>query len=426
MVIVLILVVIILAVRLHSISRSCHDLVVAIENRRPLLLEYDARILYGNTTYELLVATNELISQNVDLSRRLKEGDQQISAVLERLCEAVLVIDEEMYVVDCNYAFRSWVDDPTVDYKALSLDRLLRGVELMEWLSQLKAQGSLSSSVIRCTCRNKDVYLKISGSCSRESSDFGGKQFLIVLHDITREKELELIRTDFVANVSHELRTPVTIIRGFTEALIDDYDRMPEALRREFLGKVGRNVKRLHSLLDDLLTLSRIESSSEDPLFEEASLYDVCADLRSQFIERCEARQVKFVEDFADGLKPVRLNALRISRVIENLIENALLHAKGLTVLTLELRAGELEYTCSVKDDGCGIPESEHSRIFERFYRVDKGRSRDQGGTGLGLSIVKHVIQQHGGRVFVESRYGQGCRIGFCLPNGDSQSSPDI
>jgi signal transduction histidine kinase len=241
---------------------------------------------------------------------------------------------------------------------------------------------------------------------------------LLVLHDITKLKELEVMRREFVANVSHELRTPLTIIKGFAETLIDDAETLQSDSRERFTKKILTNADRLHVLVEDLLTISRLESKPEQiepiaqplkPLFEEvAENYRTRLDPATQRIDLA-------VEDEVDV---VLFDRYRIHQVLDNFIENAFRYAPNFTRITLEakLDSERQKVLCAVVDDGPGIPEKDLPHVFERFYRVDKGRSRERGGTGLGLSIVKHIIQLHGGSVSAESRLGEGSRMRFTLP----------
>ena len=233
------------------------------------------------------------------------------------------------------------------------------------------------------------------------------------------------MRREFVANVSHELRTPLTIIKGFAETLIDDAGTLESDSRDRFTKKILNNADRLHVLVEDLLTISRLESKPEQieplaqplkPLFEEvAENYRTRIDPATQAIE--------LLVD--DGVGIVFFDRYRIHQVLDNFIENAFRYAPDFKRIVLEakLDSERKEVVCAVVDDGPGIPEKDLPHLFERFYRVDKGRSRERGGTGLGLSIVKHIIQLHGGGVSAESRLGEGTRMCFTLPVVDNSGT---
>jgi signal transduction histidine kinase len=243
-----------------------------------------------------------------------------------------------------------------------------------------------------------------------------GRQLcLFVLHDITKLKALENMRTDFVANVSHELRTPVTVIRGFTDTLLDEGEDLDPTQRRSFLLKIQRNVVRLISLLEDLLTLSRLEGRALKLELEQLQLNDLVKETVESIDERLP-EGCSLALELDPELPQTAIDPLRIGQVLENLLNNAIRHAKGMKTLRVRTYIEQSRVTCAVEDDGCGIPLADLPHIFERFYRVDKGRSRESGGTGLGLSIVKHIVMQHGGNIFVSSRVGEGSRFGFTLP----------
>ena len=237
-----------------------------------------------------------------------------------------------------------------------------------------------------------------------------------MLHDITKQKMLESVRKDFVANVSHELRTPLSIIKGYIETLVDGHQTMPLGDRDRFLRTIHRHTDRLNSLLEDLLTLSRLESRSPGLRRDPTPLADLLTSAMDDMRARSTAGEhvLSLTVDPAVGLVPV--DSIKIIQVCENLLDNALKYTPDGSRIDVSARPLGSEVEVCVRDNGPGIPEADIPHIFERFYRVDKGRSRDKGGTGLGLSIVKHIVQLHGGRVWVESELGKGTAFYFTLP----------
>ena len=230
---------------------------------------------------------------------------------------------------------------------------------------------------------------------------------------------LENVRRDFVANVSHELRTPVAIVKGFAETLDDDYDELSGKKRREFIGKIRKNSDRLCSLVEDLLQLAELESPSHELRREPGSLATVARIVADRFWERLDQETQGIRLELAEEVEPIRFDSVKIERVIENLLDNALLYARGFSLITIRTIIDDdvREIRCEVEDDGCGIPQKDLPHLFERFYRVDKGRSRESGGTGLGLSIVKHVVELHGGTIAVRSEIDKGTTFTFILPS---------
>ena len=239
-----------------------------------------------------------------------------------------------------------------------------------------------------------------------------------MLNDVTRLKRLEAVRRDFVANVSHELKTPVTSIKGFAETLEDGALDDPEAARR-FVRIIAGQADRLNSIIEDLLALSTLEQSGDSPLLqlEEADLCDVVAVALEVCGPKAEAKSIELRED-CPGRLLARVSPPLLEQAVVNLIDNAVKYsAEGSAVVVTLEETGD-EVVVSVTDEGPGVAREHLPRLFERFYRVDKARSRDLGGTGLGLAIVKHIAQTHGGRVSVDSVVGRGSTFRIHLPRG--------
>ena len=259
--------------------------------------------------------------------------------------------------------------------------------------------------------------IRAQGTALRDPTGEGGA--VIVLNDVTELERLEVVRQDFVANVSHELKTPIATIKGFVETLLDGAIDEPNDNKR-FLAIVGKQADRLEAIIDDLLALSRIEQSEESgalPL-ERTRITDLLATACSDCMPRALEQGITMnITCDASLFAPV--NAPLLEQAVVNLIENAVKYSG--THQPISIYAGmekvlpddKEELTISVADYGCGIQAEHLPRLFERFYRVDKGRSRQAGGTGLGLSIVKHIVQAHGGTISVDSRPNEGSS--FCL-----------
>ena len=228
--------------------------------------------------------------------------------------------------------------------------------------------------------------------------------------------EQERKRRDFVANVSHELRTPVSIIKGFSETLLQDFDELGEGDRKKFLEKIQRNAGRLHALVEDLLSLARLDSPSADFVKEPCDLRSLINRAADDFKSRKGEEFTKLIIEIPHEEVRVQGDPQRLLSVFENLLENASVHAHGLSKIAISLEKDGVHCICKVEDDGQGIAEDDLPRVFERFYRVDKGRSRERGGTGLGLSIVREVVEAHGGTVRVQSQKGSGSAFLVSLP----------
>ena len=224
----------------------------------------------------------------------------------------------------------------------------------------------------------------------------------------------EQTRRDFVANVSHELRTPVSIIKGFADSLQEDYEILSETKRKSFLSKIQKNAERLNSLVEDLLVLAKLEKP-KTTLSKES--FDLCELVRA-IEERKDSSLPKLMLHCPSS--PVRILADRqkLVSVFENLIDNAIIHAEGLSQISIRIseNSDENSITSEVEDDGKGIEQDDQKMLFERFYRVDKGRSRNRGGTGLGLSIAREIIDAHDGEISVRSKVQRGTIFSFKIP----------
>jgi two-component system phosphate regulon sensor histidine kinase PhoR len=252
------------------------------------------------------------------------------------------------------------------------------------------------------------------------SSAVGAHGAVVVLHDITDLRRADQIRRDFVANVSHELRTPLTAIRGYVEALADG-DTSPEE-SRQFLDIIQRHALRMERLVKDLLRLARLDAGQETLEIARCDTRMIVHGVISDLLPSLEQRGQRVEVAIAPGADSLQGDALKYHDALRNLVTNASTYAPEHTTITVEAsRIGD-RLMLSVSDQGPGIPEEDLSRIFERFYRVDKSRARDPGGTGLGLAIVRHLIELHGGEVRAENLAGGGARFTIDIPAGPAPS----
>jgi len=260
-------------------------------------------------------------------------------------------------------------------------------------------------------------------NASAVSNRNNGHWTVVVFHDVTRLKKAERTRQEFVANVSHELRTPLSLIKGCAETLIDGAKSDPN-MAPKFLRTIDRNADRLRLLVEDLLVISELESGRIKLNLQPVPLRPAAEKVVTDFAARAQTRQIRLVNEVSIVLAHADPN--RVEQVLGNLVDNAIKYGRpgGAVVIgTRESRAaappasgGQPQIEVFVRDDGPGLPPEARDRVFERFYRVDKARSREQGGTGLGLAIVKHIVQSHGGKVWVQSELGHGATFSFTLP----------
>ncbi len=400
--------------RLMARGRVLRDIAAAIDARRVYIPKKTGRFPIDGSVNHLVRAANNLVAASVRATREQKEFLGRIETTLGALREGVAIVDPNNRVLMANDVMRQFVGNemPVLGHR---LERLMPSAEFLAYVNAVQSGETLSHEEIEVRRGARSTWFEVVGARLPEEEANPDRLTLFVLHDITERKRLETIRTEFVANVSHELRTPVTVIKGFCETLFEDRETLSPEERARFLGKIHRNVERLDALLADLLTLARLESSREPLALERIALGDLVTEVCEYFRDRLEPDQ-KLTLEREPGETRVRVDPVRISQALENLLENARRHARGMRNLRLRVRCEEQRVICTVQDDGCGIPEADLERIFERFYRVDKSRSRARGGTGLGLAIVKHIVQQHGGHVRAESELGHGSRFHIILP----------
>lgn len=338
----------------------------------------------------------------------------ELEAVLFGMLEAVLAVDPEERVLRLNPAAERLFGTEETAALGRGVREIIRNTELHKFVRDtLLSGGPIERDMV--FRRDAPRYVQAHGVTLKDASgsDIG---VLIVLNDITRLKTLENIRRDFVANVSHELRTPVTSIKGFLETLRDGAAEDPDH-RERFLDIIMKHTDRLITILDDLLALARVEEDGERGAIsrEECSVEDLFDALKRLCAAKAEERGIRLEFRVQPGLR-FSMNRTLMEQALLNLLDNALKYSKsgGVVEVTAEGQNGEA--VMRVKDYGCGIEKDHLPRLFERFYRVDKARSRKEGGTGLGLAIAKHVVSAHNGKITVESSPGEGSVFSVSVP----------
>lgn len=342
----------------------------------------------------------------------------QQQVIFDSMVEGLLLLDERGRVQLANRAF-TVLFGLTADIRGRTIMEAFRLHELADLVRSLDTQKQVLGFEMKLP-GPEECWLQINAAVIL--NDQARRQgTVLVFHDLTRLKQLENARKDFVANVSHELRTPLSLIKGYVETLLDGARDNPETATR-FLQTIDRNAERLKLLIEDLLTISELESGRVPLKLQPVALAPVVAQVLADFKGRAAAKSVTLVNQAPD--LPVRADPDRLEQVLGNLVDNAIKygHTNGtVTVGGRALNGGQVEVF--IRDDGPGIPPEALDRVFERFYRVDKARSREQGGTGLGLAIVKHLVQSHGGKVWASSEVGRGATFCFTIPQ-DSGTSP--
>lgn len=395
----------------HRATRSLHQ---AIQNHRPFLQE-EIVGASGRDWSQLCTDVNEMI-QEVARLQQLRTGQlAQLEATLGSLQEAVLIVDSSNYILLANKALRDIFPQATAILNQ-RLERVLHSSVFLSYVENVRKHQGPPQQEIEFADGPRSIWVEVTGSLVPPLNGQREPWALFVIHDITKQKKLEMVRKEFVANVSHELRTPLSVIKGYVETLVDDHREMGLDDRDKFLRTIQRHTERLNSLLEDLLTLSRLESINPGLRRESTDLSLLVASLVEDYRGRPAAAAHHLTVEIDPAIGPLLIDPLKITQVLENLCDNALKYTPPGSHIDLRARRRDHEVEISVKDDGPGIPEMDLPHIFERFYRVDKGRSREKGGTGLGLSIVKHIVQLHQGRTWAESKLGQGSTFYFSLP----------
>jgi len=345
-----------------------------------------------------------------DAMRRLTEQE----AVLSSMSEGVLAVDHALRILNLNPGAGRMFGVIPADARGRTLLEVSRHNELLHFATA--ALGASAPTEGEIVLHDPDPrYLQAHGSVLRDTQ---GRSIgaVVVLNDVTALRRLETMRRDFVANVSHELKTPITSIKGFVETLLEGAMHDPNETER-FLRIVQRQSERLHAIIEDLLNLSRIERDAEagDVALEQGAVKSVLAAALQSCETQARARGVRLQSECDAGLT-AWFNAPLLEQALVNLIDNAIKYSQSGGVVRVEAAGHDGTIAICVRDEGVGIEARHLPRLFERFYRVDKARSRKLGGTGLGLAIVKHIAQAHRGQVTVESAPGQGSTFTLQIP----------
>jgi two-component system, OmpR family, phosphate regulon sensor histidine kinase PhoR len=356
---------------------------------------------------------SELARERLSRAEAEAAADARQEALFENMVEGVLLLDEAGRVLFTNTACRRFFGLPT-DLRGHTLLETFRSHDLADIAAEAGRSDRVTGRVLEVGGGPEARSLQIN-AVGIVTPDGRRTGTLLVLHDTTRLRQLESTRREFVANVSHELRTPLSLIKGSVETLLDGAVKDPRAAAR-FLEIIDRHCDRLTFLIEDLLTLSRLESGQIAINFDTVPLRRQVAEVLDDFTRKADERGVDLINAVPPELH-ARADSDRLDQVLSNLVDNAIKYGRaGGTVRIEGRRLPELDLVeLAVVDDGPGIPQDAAERVFERFYRVDTARSREQGGTGLGLSIVKHIVQAHGGEVKLETVPGRGSTFRFTL-----------
>jgi two-component system phosphate regulon sensor histidine kinase PhoR len=336
----------------------------------------------------------------------------QQQALFDSMGEGFLLLDEAGKIVLTNQALHR-LFGITSELRGLTVLEAFRWPELHTLARKLERERQLAGFELHLPGLEEKL-LEVNASIVSMGNG-RPKGSVFVFHDLTRLKQLENTRQEFVANVSHELRTPLSLIKGYVETLLDGAKDNPE-VSVKFLQTIERHADRLTFLIEDLLTISKIESGQIALNLQSFALQPVVGKLLEELESPAAQKKAQLTNTVPSDCW-VRADSERVQQVLSNLIVNAIKYGRLEGAIVVRARELGDKIEVSVEDNGPGIPPEALERVFERFYRVDKARSREQGGTGLGLSIVKHIVQHHGGEVWARSELGKGSTFRFTLPS---------
>ncbi|MTH52880.1 PAS domain-containing protein [Bacillus mangrovi] len=369
---------------------------------------------YKARTYEDHLDETGMLSQSInilarnlqDMTRAQEMQKDRLETLIENMGSGLILIDGRGYINLVNRAYKEiFQADPEhflyrLYYDAFEHKEIVDIIEEI-FMTEVRLRKQLQVA-IGIDRRHFEIY----GAPIIGTND-EWKGIVLVFHDITELKKLEQMRKDFVANVSHELKTPITSIKGFSETLLDGAMSDKQTLEY-FLSIILKESDRLQTLIQDLLDLSKIEQQAFRLTFSDCDLHEIADDIVAILSSKAEEKEIVLTVDSEAEVIPAIGDVYRIKQIFINLINNALTYTPKGGSVNLSLRNGKDHAWVTVSDSGIGISEEELPRIFERFYRVDKARSRNSGGTGLGLAIVKHLVEAHKGQITVKSRVGEG------------------
>ena len=401
-------------------SRSFTDRVERLKEFSRRVAEGDFRPLLRDGTGDALealgIALNRTASRLDRTIHTLTEERNLSSAILGSMVEGVAVVNGAERLVFANQGFAEILGLDVPPIAGSPLLEVVRQTELIEAVRQvLGGETRVQAEIVTGTLRQHFFATTVAAVRAGDTSGA-----VVVLHDITELRKLERVRRDFVANVSHELRTPLTAIQGFAETLLAGAIDDPQN-RTRFLEIILEHSRRLARLTEDLLMLSKMDAERLELEIRSLSVEQLMESCLETSQHRAVEKNLQVLLEPPPNLPEVAGDRRRLAEVLQNLLDNAIQYtpARGKITLSAEVKGGEVIVT--VSDTGIGIPRADQPRIFERFYRVDVARSREAGGTGLGLSIAKHLVEVHGGRLWVESEVGKGSSFHFSVPIFNAQ-----
>ncbi len=355
---------------------------------------------------------NNLARALTEFSLQEQIQAEQLSTLIDNTESGLVLLDEKGYIHLVNRKFIDLFGKTEKDYIGSLYYRAMENETVEKTVQQVFLYETKVKDSFKHVSGIDNMYIEITGAPILDERDHL-KGAVLVLHDITELKKLEGMRKDFVANVSHELRTPITSIKGFSETLLDGDMHDTETVK-QFLQIIYNESDRIQHLIEDLLALSKLEGDNYRLVLHKLNASELVESLAPALQYKAEQKQIMFTTNVEDI--EIKADEDRISQVIINLVDNAINYTPEKGSVSLNVYKEDAKVKIEVSDTGIGIPEKELPRIFERFYRIDKARSRESGGTGLGLAIVKHIVEVHDGEILIDSKVDEGTTITVCLP----------
>jgi len=362
----------------------------------------------------LIEALNQMAGQLEDRLNTIVRQKNELAAVLSSMAEGVIAVDMDEQIISINKAAARIFETLPEDLLNRSIPEVIRNPDLQKFINKaLSGKENLEQDITLYQRGERILYVH---NTPLQDPDGQRRGVLVVMNDVTHLRKLENIRKDFAANVSHEIKTPLTAIKGFVETLRTGERAEPQETER-FLAIIEKHVNRLTAIIEDLMKLSKIEQQDEksDIHLEESSVKSVISSAIQTCRENAKAKEITIDFVCPEDIS-VLLDSRLMAQAVINLLDNAINYSNEKSDIQISASLKDKELRISVQDHGIGIPKEHLSRLFERFYRVDKARSRELGGTGLGLAIVKHIAHAHGGRVSVDSIPGKGSTFSLHLP----------
>ena len=387
--------------------------------------------------HSLIIEDTKLLPKELylsDFQKILEENKSQIQALKNQHAQRTNEFNETLggmldgaMLLDLNHTI-TFSNQSANDYFSggepligRRLEAFIDSSQLLEMIDKIKSGKKHKRSEFQYLYLGHSYNFESTGALIHNSVTNKSETILLLLRDVTQIKKSEKMRKDFVANASHELRTPITMIKGFSETLLEESDMLSKP-GRNFMQKIHKNVLRLQTLVEDLLSLSELEADESTLNKTSNKLSETIHGVHHYLQDKSYIDSEKLFFELEEELEPFPFDAVKMAIAISNLIDNAFKYGINFSKVTVKTQiikgGGSIE--CSVIDDGCGIKQKDLNRIFERFYVVDKGRSREKGGTGLGLSIVKHIADLHGGCIRAESSPNEKTAFTIEIPRIES------